>query len=109
MKRVMGFSYKFGPFTTLAYDVRGWLQNLSLPELYMPIHLSGKTRQMDLQLNFPGQPPIVFNTWCANMNTPIGMLCKRDLLQYKTDDGMCLGVSLGFGRDVGISGAHAQR
>jgi hypothetical protein len=50
MKRVFGFSYKAGDRTSLAYDAKYWLRNVMLPELYMPIHLSGTQRNWNILL-----------------------------------------------------------
>ena len=98
MKKVMNFTYRRGPQTTLAYDVRNWISNLNLPELYMPYHLSGKIRTAALCLEM-GPYEIIFNAWAATMNTPQGTMAKNDILQYKTSGGMSVGKCCGFARD----------
>jgi hypothetical protein len=92
MQRVMVCSYKAGDRTTPAYDVSYWLRNVMLPELYMPIHLSGTQRNWEYSLPRPGGGVVHFTTWSADLNTPNGLICKGDVLQY-TDGGV---VSTGF-------------
>ena len=90
----MSFTYKHGPWTTLAYDIRTWMRNLGLPELYQAVHLSGKGRNVLVQVQVPGLGLLSFDAWAATMN---------DLLQIQMDSGMVLAFSLGFGRVLGTS------
>ena len=90
----MSFTYKHGPWTTLAYDIRTWMRNLGLPELYQAVHLSGKGRNVLVQVQVPGLGLLSFDAWAATMN---------DLLQIQMDSGMVSAFSLGFGRVLGTS------
>ena len=94
MKRVMGFSYKTSPKTTLAYDIRVWIRNLQLPELFQPMHLNGRIKPCAFDMPWPGHPhPITITAFAPSMTTDRGQLTKRDLLQYANDDGS---VGVGF-------------
>ena len=99
----MSFTYKHGPWTTLAYDIRTWMRNLGLPELYQAVHLSGKVRNVLVQVQVPGLGLLSFDAWAATMTTTVGTLAKNDLLQIQMDSGMVLAFSLGFGRVLGTS------
>ncbi len=37
------------------------------------------------------------------MNTPTGMLAKKDAIQYKTDTGVSVGIALGYARDAAFN------
>ena len=102
MKRVMSFSFKHGPLTTLAYDVRVWIQNLNLAELYMAVHLSGTIKALALQVDLP-TGSVQLTAWSASMNTPTGTLYKKDAIQYKTDAGVSVGIAMGFARDAAFN------
>ena len=91
----MHFSYNNGVNTSLAHDARTWLRNLDLPELYRAMHLFGKVRARSIEVALPGRLSVKFDSWAAALNTPTGLLARRDLLQYKTDDGDQVGQALG--------------
>ena len=83
--------------TTLAYDIKTWMQNLDRPDLYLAVHLSGKVRAVAAQVLLPHRA-ITFEAWPAHLNTPMGLLATGDMLQFTTDSGEYLGLALGFGR-----------
>jgi hypothetical protein len=95
MKRVMSFSYNKGATTTLAHDVRTWIRNLDLPHLYRAVHFTGTVR--NISINVVGG--LVLVSWAGALNTPMGLLAKHDLIQYKTDDGDRVGLVVGFACD----------
>ena len=73
------------------------MQNLDRPDLYLDVHLRGKFRAIASQVLLPHRA-ITCEAWSANLNTPMGLLAKGDMLQFTTDSGEYLGLALGFGR-----------
>jgi len=99
MKRCMSFSYNKACRTALAYDVRIWIKNLQLPNLYEPAHLAGNIRTSSCDVAWPGVDTIVtISAWAGSLQTEYGMLCKGDLLQYTDADHQMLGSAIGFAK-----------
>jgi len=105
MKRVGGFSYRNSAMTTLAYDVRTWMQHLDDPTLYQAFHLSGTVRPLVTQVWISAFDTITFEAWAASLNTPMGLLSKGDMLQFSTDSAEYVGLAAGFGR-LAATGEH---
>ena len=97
----MKYSYKRVNYTVLAYDVRTWIHQLEHEELYMPVHLMGKSYPTSTDVIVSGGPALVakFIAISGGLNTEMGALAKGDLLQYRARDAsQTLGLSVGFGR-----------
>jgi hypothetical protein len=95
-KRVLSFSYNRSGKTALAYDVRLWIQNLELPELYKPYHMMGKVRPCAFAVQCGGEPWNVIAVAGA-VTTPEGKLSKGDLLQYDVNGHVQVSFTFGFG------------
>ncbi len=98
-KRVMRFSYNSGNMTAVAYDVRAWMKSLDTEELYMPIHLMGKQKVLQVHVQLLGGASVTFIAGAKRLNTEKGILGKGDLIQYINGDGVhVVGSARGFGR-----------
>ena len=96
MKRVMGFAYHKSTQTALAYDVRIWLQNLRIADVFRPIHLSGSVRPWDFTTLWPGEGLIRCIFRAPHLNTEMGMMGKHDVLQYDVDGSVRMGMAMGY-------------
>ena len=93
MKKCMSFSYNKAHLTALAYDVRLWVNNLQLPDLFEPIHLAGTIRIVDREISWLPEGMRV-RAWSGSLQTVAGMISKRDLIQWGRD--ASLGFAIGF-------------
>ena len=93
---MLRFSYRKANETVLAYDVRTWLNQLERDELYMPVHLLGKSRAVNVAFMMDSGVLVQFIALSSGMNTEMGMLAKGDLLQYVCNGVDVLGSAIGF-------------
>ena len=98
-KTIASFSYSACGQTALAYDVRTWVRALYEEHVYMPIHLAGKTRSCNVNVDWPGCCIQTFTSCAASLACTSGRLHKKDLLQYKSGryDSVC--IAIGFLRN----------
>ena len=98
-KKVCSYSYNKFEKSTLAHDVRTWAKALSRPQLYQPIHLSGKLRQCRCELRWPGcRNLVIVHEWSGSLTTEHGLLAKGDVVQYKAGASVCIAFAVGFAR-----------
>jgi len=107
MKSICNFAYKHAPRTVLAYSVKQWFNNLARENAFAPVHFIA-------QIYAVVAPPIsleaygiaTISQWCHSIRTPLGVLSRRDLVQYQSaGGGIGLGFILGFAKLIQRDGA----
>ena len=96
MKRTMSFSYNRSHKSALAYDVRTWLRNLGLKEIYMPEHFVGRVHLANYKVTLPSGQDLIFSEWSGGLNTESGLLCKGDMVQYIYNSVVSIGFVQAF-------------
>ena len=102
-------SYSFNKFerSSLAHDVRTWIGELSKPELYMPMDLSGKRKPCNFSVDWPGcSQAVLLHEWAGSLTTEMGLLSKGDLVQYSGDGTLRVAWVLGFAATTSSDVGH---
>jgi hypothetical protein len=102
------FLFQAASRTTLAYSVRDWFNQLARENTFAPVHFIGT------QIYAVVAPPIsleaygiaTISQWCHSIRTPLGVLSRKDLVQYQSvGGGIGLGFILGFAKLIQRDGA----
>ena len=98
VKRICQFSYNKAMHTATAYEVRRFLNAIKDERNFMPIHLAPSAHRVKPFIINYGGVRISVTEWGLHATTPIGVLKKLNLLQWKSHDINVCGFALGFGR-----------